>query len=129
MPALTREVVETWVDGYRTAWSSNDPADIRALFTEDARYRTTPFEEGWLGHEAIVRGWLARGDEPGSWAFEHSVVAVDGDVGVIEGRISYPGTSTEYSNLWVVRFGADGRAREYTEWWVDRAAGDPGAPG
>ena len=23
-----------------------------------------------------------------------------------------------YSNLWVIRFAPDGRAREFTEWWM-----------
>ena len=31
--------IAAWVDSYRRAWESNDPADIRAVFTEDALYR------------------------------------------------------------------------------------------
>ena len=30
------QTVERWMIGYRTAWESNDPDDIRAIFTEDA---------------------------------------------------------------------------------------------
>jgi ketosteroid isomerase-like protein len=124
-----RAAVERWVAAYRAAWSSNEPSAIGDLFAPDARYRPTPFGVGWRGRDAIVSGWLERRDTPGSWTFEHEVVAVDGDVAVIRGRTRYPDEGTDYHNLWVVRLGDDGRATEYTEWWVDAAAGDPGDPG
>jgi hypothetical protein len=30
--------VERWMDGYVHAWTTNDPGDIAALFTDDANY-------------------------------------------------------------------------------------------
>jgi hypothetical protein len=30
---MRRRGVQAWIDGYVRAWNSNDPADIRALFT------------------------------------------------------------------------------------------------
>lgn len=121
-----RAAAERWVAAYRAAWATNDPAAIGDLFAPDAWYRPTPFSHGWRGRAAIVAGWLARRDAAGSWTFEHELVAVDGDVAVIRGRIRYPGEGADYHNLWVVRLGGDGRATEYTEWWVDAAGGDPG---
>ena len=29
-----------------------------------------------------------------------------------------------FSNLWVIRFDADGRCIEFTEWWMERDRGD-----
>jgi len=46
--------VSTWIDGYRRAWDSNAPDDIRALFTENAEYRTAPFVDPRVGQDAIV---------------------------------------------------------------------------
>jgi ketosteroid isomerase-like protein len=123
-----RKLVEEWLAGYLRAWTSNRPADIEALFTPDAIYRPTPHSEGWRGHEAIVAGWLGRKDEPGTWSFEHSILAVEGDVAVVQGRTVYHDPPLDYSNLWVLRFGPEGRCREYVEWWIERAAPDPGEP-
>ncbi len=39
---MTNEIVTAWVHGYIGAWESNDPAQIGALFTDDASYLTHP---------------------------------------------------------------------------------------
>lgn len=123
-----RATANAWVAAYLRAWSSNEPSDIEALFTPDAIYRPTPHSDGWRGREAIVTGWLARKDEPGTWSFEHTIVAVDGDVAVVQGHAVYSSPPLDYSNLWVLRLTPDGRCREYVEWWVDRNEPDPGEP-
>lgn len=123
-----RAIVGAWMAGYLKAWSSNAPSDIEALFTPDAIYRPTPHSEGWQGRDAIVAGWLARGDTPGTWSFEHTILALDGDVAIVQGHTTYRDPPLDYSNLWVLRLDPDGRCREYVEWWVDRTAPDPGEP-
>ena len=84
-----------WMEGYDRAWSSNDPAAIAALFTDDARYSTSPTEPPWAGSDAIVGNWLERRDEPADWTFrwpegrcsgftEWWVEARTADVGTVE---------------------------------------------
>jgi uncharacterized protein (TIGR02246 family) len=107
-----------WVERYRRAWESNDAADIGALFTDDARYFTEPYNEPWVGRDAIVEGWLAERDEPGDTEFEFDVIAVSGDLAFVQGTTRYLSSPRTYSNLWVVRLADDGRAREFTEWWM-----------
>ncbi|MBX0299694.1 nuclear transport factor 2 family protein [Cryobacterium sp. 1639] len=105
---------------YVEAWSTNDPHRVQALFTEDASYFTDPFTEPWRGHDAIVAGWLERADQPGSFTFEWSPLASTPDVTIVQGVTRYA-EGTVYSNLWVIRFAPDGRAREFVEWWMDQA--------
>ncbi|WP_084964427.1 YybH family protein [Thermoactinospora rubra] len=112
--------LKAWIDGYVRAWNSNDPDDIASLFTDDARYHTEPFSAPWEGREEIVANWLARADQPGEANFEWRTVAVDGDVGVVQGTTRYPDQT--FSNLWVIRFSPDGRCREFTEWWMEQPA-------
>ncbi|MGH2407870.1 MAG: nuclear transport factor 2 family protein [Candidatus Limnocylindrales bacterium] len=114
------DLAEAWVERYVRAWTTNDPADIGALFTTDAIYRPTPMSPGWHGRDAIVAKWLARKDAPGIWTFESEVLGVDGDLAVIRGVTTYtapPGPGT-FENLWLVRLDAAGRATAFTEYWM-----------
>jgi uncharacterized protein (TIGR02246 family) len=111
------------VAAYETAWRTNDPEDIRALFTDDAVYSTQPWGSPWTGADAIVDGWLESRDEPGTYTFEWDVAGVDGDRAFIEARTVYAPDgdrpeSRTYRNLWVIDFVEDGRARAFTEWYM-----------
>ena len=109
--------VSTWIDGYRRAWDSNAPDDIRALFTEDAEYLTAPFGDARVGHDAIVAGWIKDQDQPGDYTFTWNPVGLDGDTAFVEGDTLYS-DGRRYANLWVIRFAADGRATSFTEWYM-----------
>jgi hypothetical protein len=113
------EPIEKWVALYRRAWESNDPDDIRALFTEDASYRTEPFAEPWDGHLEIVEGWLDAQDDPGAATFEWRIAGQDQLTYFVEGVTDYR-DGPIYSNLWVVKLVPDGRAEEFTEWWMEQ---------
>lgn len=124
MSATERAALESWVAGYRRAWSSDDPGDIASLFTEDATYSPAPFSQGWHGRDAIVAEWIKRGDSGSPWSFDHEIIAVDGPVGVIRGLTTYAATDKNpegvYSNVWVVNLAPDGRATSFSEWWMQR---------
>ncbi|TRW43213.1 nuclear transport factor 2 family protein [Georgenia yuyongxinii] len=108
-----------WMEGYVRAWNSNDPADIQALFTEDAVYLTEPYAEPWQGRNAIVRGWLEIKDEPGQTTFRWEPLAVEGDLHLVQGRTEYRiDPPRSYRNLWAIRLDGDGRCFEFTEWWM-----------
>ena len=110
--------VQAWVDGYVRAWNSNDPADIRALFTQDAAYYTEPYSRPWRDQDEIVRQWLDRKDEPGQAQFNWHPLAITSEVAVIQGETAYPNEGHTYSNLWVIRLDAEGRCTEFREWWM-----------
>jgi ketosteroid isomerase-like protein len=116
------DVVRNWMERYRRAWESNDPGDIRALFTDDAVYRGRPGDDAWTGHDEIVAGWLEDSDEPGSTTFEWSPLIAHDGVAVVRCVTRYPDGPKHgvYDNLWVVRFAPDGRAQEFTDWWIQR---------
>jgi uncharacterized protein (TIGR02246 family) len=112
--------VRSWVEDYRRAWESNDPNEITALFTEDAAYYPRPYATPWKGHEEILAGWLRNRDGPGATTFEWQQVSLAGAVAVVRGTTAYKRRT--FSNLWVVRLAADGRASEFTEWWMQHPA-------
>lgn len=116
---MERGDLEDWVRRYVRAWGTNDPEDIGALFTDDARYFTAPHREPWSGRDAIVQGWLGRKDNQGDWSFRSEILAIAGDQGFVRGWTAYHTEESDYSNLWVVRLEADGRCSEFTEWWME----------
>lgn len=86
-------------------------------------YHATPSHQpGWVGHDAIVAGWLEHQDPPGSTTFEWKKVAQDGSIGVVSGTTTYPDGPKQgvYDNVWIVELAADGRARSFTDYWVAR---------
>ncbi|MEP6481228.1 MAG: nuclear transport factor 2 family protein [Rhodoglobus sp.] len=112
--------VAAWVAGYQKAWTSNSPDDIRAIFTDDASYSGRPKDErSWVGIAAIVDGWIAHADEPGSFTFDWHPVALEGDTAVVQAAVAYSGDTT-WDDIWVIIFAPDGRAREFTEWPIAR---------
>lgn len=115
------DTVRSWVEKYVTAWTSNDPDDIRALFTEDAVYATRPHDPApWSGREDIVEQWLEARDEPDDWTFEWKLLGVDGDTAFVQGLTTYLNGNPTYDNLFVITFAPDGRASAFTEWFMAR---------
>jgi ketosteroid isomerase-like protein len=122
------EAVAAWLDGYSQAWGTYDPAQIGALFSEDAVYFYTPFDEPVRGREAIVANWLEEPDEPGTYEGTYRPLLVAGDQAVARGYSRYFDTNgavaDEYDNLLLLRFDAEGRCTEYREWYMQKPAPD-----
>jgi ketosteroid isomerase-like protein len=117
---ITEEEVRDWVERYLAAWASNEPADIRALFTDDAVYQGRPHDpEAWRGREGIVAGWLDHRDEPGDWSFEWELLGIVDDRALVQGVTLYR-DDPDYDNLWVFTLTPDGAASEFTEWAIAR---------
>lgn len=112
--------LESWVDRYVEAWKTNDPEDIGQLFIENARYFTAPYRKPWSGRDAIVKGWLDRKDDQGTWKFRYEILAVAESLGFVRGWTTYlVDEPKEFSNLWVVSLDGNGRCSEFTEWWME----------
>jgi len=117
---ITPDGVSRWVAAYQAAWTSNEPDDIRALFTDDAVYNGRPNDpDAWRGADGIVAGWLDHRDEPGDWTFEWKLLGISGDVAYVQNVTGYA-EPPDYDNLWKIVFDDEGRAREFTEWAMAR---------
>jgi uncharacterized protein (TIGR02246 family) len=108
------------MEEYLKAWNSNDPKDIGQLFSDDAAYLTGPFDEPWTGREEIIRSWLERKDEPGSFRFRYQILAASDDTAVVRGWTEYFEPDREYSNIWVIKLNDQKQCTEFTEWWIRR---------
>ena len=69
LPTMDHTDFQQWLDAYVEAWRTYDEAAIGELFSEDARYRYHPWDEGDEASRDAPRSspsWLADRDEPGS---------------------------------------------------------------
>lgn len=115
--------LDSWMDGYVLAWSSNESDHIRALFTEDAIY--DPQIEGgeWEGIDEIVEKWQEIDESEDNWQFEWLPLVETDDLAVVTGHTRYFQPEASYRNLFVIRFAEDGRCRDLTEWYIEEAEG------
>ncbi|HEY7846607.1 MAG TPA: nuclear transport factor 2 family protein [Candidatus Limnocylindria bacterium] len=121
MPGLDRDYLRDWLDRYVAAWRANEPEPIRALFTDDVRYRYQPYGDSATvrGLDALVDNWLENPDPPDSWEAEYRPYAVDGDNAVATGWSRYLAADSKpertFRNVFLMRFAPDGRCAEFTD--------------
>ena len=110
--------IEAWVEAYEHAWRTAGTESLRELFTEDATYRMSPYEEPAAGLAAIAELWEREREGPDEpFEMRHEIVAVEGDTAVVRVEVRYGGPERlQYRDLWIVRLAADGRCREFEEW-------------
>ena len=114
---MLRDAVTRWLAAYEAAWRTAGTEPLGALFTDDASYRMSPYEEPVVGLPAIVELWEAERDGPDEpFTMQHEIVAVDGDTAVVRVEVRYDQPSGEFRDLWLIRFGADGRCIAFEEW-------------
>jgi hypothetical protein len=112
---MDRNQVMRWVDGYIAAWRDEDLGGVERLFTEDAQYRASPYEECEVGHQAIKAFWL---DDAGEvFIAVAEPFAVDGQQAVVRVEVRYgEPVRQEYQDLWLLKFADDGRVCDFEEW-------------
>ena len=128
-----RATLRRWLQAYEDAWRAPGTETLATLFTQDASYRHSPYEEPVSGLEAIRRMWDRDRDGPDEvFAFAAEIVAIDGPVAVVRAEVRYGDpVHQEYRDLWVLRLEPDGRCSELEEWpyWPGRPyVADAGPP-
>lgn len=115
---VDRERVTYWVTLYEQAWRTPGMELLEDLFTDDATYRVTPYDDPVSGLEAIAVMWDGERDGPDEiFTMTSDVVAVEDDNAVVRVEVAYGDpVAQEYRDLWVIRFGSDGRCRSFEEW-------------
>ena len=121
---MNHQSVQTWLDKYVDAWRTYDVSKIGDLFSEDALYFFSPFDDNdpVRGRAAIVANWLEAPDDPQSWEARYEPVAVEGNVAVANGRTRYlrpdDTLEREFDNIFVLHFDNAGRCTRFTEWYM-----------
>ena len=122
-------MVSQWLALYEAAWRAPGTQGLAGIFTEDATYRQSPYQEPVLGLAAIRQMWDEERDGPGEvFTLATDILAVDGSIAVVRAEVRYGDPlRQEYRDLWIIHLGDDGRCNWFEEWpyWP----GQPGADG
>lgn len=115
-----------WVDAWSRAWPAADPEPLRAVYSDDAVFRSAPFREPHLGREGALeyaRSAFADQDDFTDCWFGEPVVA--GDRAAVEywAVLVENGRQVTIAGVAVLRFGPDGLVRSQRDYW----ALEPGA--
>ena len=113
-----RDHVHQWLTGYETAWRAPGTKGLAGLFTEDATYLQSPYEQPVTGLDAIGRMWEEAREGPDEvFTLVTDILAVDGPTAVVRAEVRYGDPPRqEYRDLWVIRFAGDGRCTWFEEW-------------
>jgi hypothetical protein len=88
------------------------------LFTADATYAHSPYEEPVVGLHAISKMWDDDRDGPEEvFTLSSEVIAVEGDMAVVRAEVRYGDPAhQEYRDLWLIEFDTGGRCARFEEW-------------
>jgi len=119
-----RATVSRWLAGYEAAWRAPGTEDLAGLFTSEATYLQSPYDQPVVGLDAIGRMWEEEREGPDEvFTLAMEILAVDGPVAVVRAEVMYGNPPVqEYRDLWVIRFADNGRCTWFEEWpfWPGR---------
>jgi ketosteroid isomerase-like protein len=113
-----RAMVRRWLAAYEAAWRAPGTHGLAEIFTDDASYRQSPYQEPVAGLDAIRRMWDAERDGPDEvFTVATDILAVDGPTAVVRAEVRYGvPLYQEYRDLWIMQLGGDGRCIWFEEW-------------
>ena len=118
---MDRASVEAWLERYGRAWETRDPSAAAELFTEDAQYLETPFDEPMKGRSAIYRYWSEIPETQRDIAFGFDILSIEENRVLARWWSSYvkirTGEPTRLDGIFLLEFAEDGRCRSLREWW------------
>ena len=115
------ETFEGWLDAYGRAWETGDPEAAAELFSDDAAYHETPFDEPMRGREEIIEYWSGVPRYQGDIRFSYEILAASEGEGVAHWSADFlrlpARTPVRLDGILLAKLDADGRCTEFREWW------------
>ena len=121
---MDRETFNNWLASYGSAWTSRDPEAAVSLYTDDATYQVTPFDEPLRGRAAIYEYWTGVANTEQKIQFDYEILAVTAEHGIARWWASFvrvpPGLETKLDGIFVILLNSQGRCESLREWWHKR---------
>jgi ketosteroid isomerase-like protein len=118
---LTMSALSNWLDAYGEAWESRDADAAAKIFSEDANYHVTPYEDPHVGQDGVRNYWAGVTENQRNVQFEYQTLSVTGNTGIAHWSANFDvapdGPHIELNGIFVLEFDADGKCRRLREWW------------
>jgi hypothetical protein len=119
--SLDEPAFAAWLNAYKSAWETRDPARAAALFTPDATYHEMPFDPPIAGTEAIAAYWGNAVAGQKDVRFSHDILAVSGAEGICHWHCAFvvvqSGDVIELDGIFHCRFADARQVAAFREWW------------
>lgn len=110
-----------WLAAYGRAWETGDAQAAGALFSQDARYFETPFDEPFRGRGAISAYWSDVPRLQEQITFRYQVLAFAADQGIARWWAEFtrrPSQSrVRLDGILLAQFDQAGLCHTFREWW------------
>ncbi|MGD2187039.1 MAG: nuclear transport factor 2 family protein [Desulfobacterales bacterium] len=122
MSAIRYKDFENWLIKYGNAWENGDLDAMPVLFTSDARFYETPFDDPMKSLDEIYKYWkdnavFGRKEVH----FSHEVLAVYKNVDLAHWRANFirlhSGHRVKLDGILKTEFSDDGKCQIFREWW------------
>ena len=111
--------VRDWAYRYARAWETRDAEAAAALFTEDATYRSSPFEEPYRGRDGVRRYWSEVTSTQENVEVAIGRMLVDGNQALVEWwtQMENGGTPVTLPGSLLLDFDDSGLCQALREYW------------
>ncbi len=111
-----------WLSRYGKCWETGDSNEITNLFSDDAYYYETPFDDPMVGLTSIKKYWSEGADQAQeNVVFNFSSVSMNGQIGTCRWQASFnrvpSGLRVDIDGYLEAKFNSDGRCSSFREWW------------
>ena len=121
MSNLTYPQFNDWLTSYGSAWEAKDTDDFAALFSHQARYYWTPFDEPRRGRAEIATAFLKATSAQRGIHFVFDILHIDGHRGAAHWKCSFEriatDTSVQVDGILMTQMDGVGLCDELREWW------------
>lgn len=118
---LDEAAFASWLKRYGRAWEARDAAGFSGLFSEDALYYWTPFEEPKKGRAAIADAFSQAVGRQRDIDFGARVLYVAARTGAAHWSCAFTrvgtGRRVRIDGVLGAQFDQSGRAVSFREWW------------
>ena len=121
MEPLRMNAFGSWLEKYGEASREGDPQASANLFSQDAEYYESPFDDPIVGRDAIYQYWSAGAENFRDQESTYEILSVKDDLGIARWQSRFTNNNTgkrlALDCIFLAEFDIDGKCSVFREWW------------